>query len=169
VANGAAVAKDTPLLAVANLSALEIEAKVPEIIAHDLALGMAVDIEGSGRSWKGSVSDISPEIVGAEAAVRVRFGDGKPDGLHQGDRLSVRILIDRRSNVLMVQRGAFANQKIGGFIYVIHGSLAERRVVRLGVIGDHEVELLGGVAAGERVVVSGSDAFDGAPRVNIHP
>jgi HlyD family secretion protein len=97
VANNAAIAKDTPLLVVADLSALEIEVKVPESIARNLALGRAVDIEGSGRSWKGSVSGISPEIVGAEATVRVRFGDGKPDGLHQGDRTLVRILIDRQS------------------------------------------------------------------------
>jgi HlyD family secretion protein len=165
VANSAAIAKDTPLLAVADLSAFEIEAKVPESIARDLVLGMAVDIEDSGRSWKGSVSGISPEIAGAGVAVRVRFGDSKPDGLHQGDRLLVRILIDRRSNVLTVQRGAFADRKVGGFIYVIHGSVVERRAVQLGVIGEDKVEILGGVAAGERVVVSGSDAFDGAPRV----
>lgn len=137
--------------------------------ARDLTLGAAADIEGNGRKWKGSLSDISPEIVGAEAAVRVRVGDGNPDGLHQGDRLWVRILIDRRSNVLTVQRGAFPDRKLSGFIYVIHGNVAERRAVRLGVIREDRVEILGGVAAGERVVVSGSGALDGAPRANLTP
>ena len=60
IAPRATVAKDAKLLTVVDLSALEVEVKVPESFARDLASGMGADISGSGGDWKGAVSAISP-------------------------------------------------------------------------------------------------------------
>ena len=77
----------------------------------------------------------------------------------------MRILIARRDDVLMLDRGPFMDQDGGGFAYVVHGDIAERHAVRLGAASVAKVEVLGGLAAGERVVISGTDAFKGADRV----
>src|SRR6185437_10721121 len=92
----ATVAKDTALITVVDLSALEVEINVPESQARDLAPGMGADIEGDGQHWPGSVSAVSPQVVNGEVVARVRFGDAKPEGLRQSQRMSVRILIDQR-------------------------------------------------------------------------
>jgi HlyD family secretion protein len=131
VADRSSVAKDAPLLTVVDLSALEVEIKVTESLARDLRAGMSADLEGGGRHWQGLVSGVSPEVVAGEVTARLRFGSEKPAGLRQSQRLSVRILIDKRDNVLMVDRGAFVDQEGGGFAYIVHGNLAERRPVRL--------------------------------------
>lgn len=167
IADRATVAKDAPLLTVVDLSALEVEIKVPESEARDLASGMAADLEGDGRHWQGSVSAVSPEVVDGEVVARVRFTGDKPEGLRQNQRMSVRILIDRRTNVLMVDRGTFMDQGGGGFVYVVHGNIAERRPVRLGAASIQKVEILDGLSVGDQVVVSGADAFNGADRVII--
>ena len=163
-ADRATVAKDTPLLTVVDLSALEVEIKVPESQARDLAAGMAADLEGNGRHWRGSVSGVSPEVTNGEVVTRLRFLDDKPEGLRQSERLSVRILIDRRERVLMVDRGSFADQG-GGFAYVVHGDIAERHAVRLGAESVQKVEILDGLVEGDQVVVLGTDEFNGADRV----
>ena len=111
VADRASVAKDAPLLTVVDLSALEVEIKVTESLARDLRPGMSADLEGDGRHWQGSVSGVSPEVVAGQVTARLRFGGDKPAGLRQSQRLSVRILIDRRDNVLMVDRGTFVDQE----------------------------------------------------------
>lgn len=167
VTDRATVAKDTALLTVVDLSALEVQIQVPESEAHDLAPGMAADIEGDGQHWQGSVSAVSPEVVDGEVVSRVRFTGDKPQGLRQNQRMSVRILIDRRRNVLMVDRGTFMDQGGGGFIYVVRGNIAERQPVRLGAASIQKVEILDGLSAGDQVVVSGADAFNGADRVII--
>jgi HlyD family secretion protein len=165
VADRASVAKDAPLLTVVDLSALEVEIKVTESLARDLRPGMSADLEGGGHHWQGSVSGVSPEVVAGQVTARLRFGNEKPAGLRQSQRLSVRIFIDKRDNVLMVDRGAFVDQEGGGFAYVVHGNVAERRPVHLGAASIAKVEILDGLAVGDQIVVAGTDAFNGAQRV----
>jgi HlyD family secretion protein len=165
VADRASVAKDAPLLTVVDLSALEVEIKVTESLARDLRPGMAADLEGGGHHWQGSVSGVSPEVVAGQVTARLRFGAEKPAGLRQSQRLSVRIFIDRRDNVLMVDRGSFVDQEGGGFAYIVHGNVAERRPVQLGAASIAKVEILDGLSAGDQIVISGTDAFNGAQRV----
>ncbi len=165
VADRASVAKDAPLLTVVDLSALEVEIKVTESLARDLRPGMNADLEGGGHHWQGVVSGVSPEVVAGQVTARLRFGAEKPAGLRQSQRLSVRIFIDRRDNVLMVDRGSFVDQEGGGFAYVVHGNIAERTPVRLGAASIAKVEILEGLAVGDQIVISGTDAFNGAQRV----
>jgi len=165
VADRASVAKDAPLLTVVDLSALEVEIKVTESLARDLRPGMTADLDGGGHHWQGSVNGVSPEVVAGQVTARLRFGDEKPAGLRQSQRLSVRIFIDRRDNVLMVDRGSFVDQEGGGFAYVVHGNIAERQPVQLGAASIAKVEVLDGLAVGDQIVISGTDAFNGAQRI----
>jgi HlyD family secretion protein len=165
VADRASVAKDAPLLTVVDLSALEVEIKVTESLARDLRAGMSADLEGGGHHWQGVVSGVSPEVVAGQVTARLRFGAEKPAGLRQSQRLSVRIFLERRDNVLMVDRGSFVDQEGGGFAYVVHGNIAERRKVQLGAASIAKVEILEGLSAGDQLVISGTDAFNGAARV----
>ena len=167
VADRATVAKDAPLLTVVDLSALEVEIQVPEGFARDLAVGMPAELSGNGGHWQGSVSAVSPEVVAGQVVARVRFGDDKPEGLRQSQRLSVRILIDSRDNVLMVDRGSFVDQDGGAYAYVVHDDVATKQPIRIGAVSISKVEILDGLKEGDRVVVSGTDAFNGAARVAI--
>jgi HlyD family secretion protein len=165
VADRSSVAKDAPLLTVVDLSALEVEIKVTESLARDLRPGMTADLEGGGHHWQGSVSGVSPEVVAGQVTARLRFGNEKPAGLRQSQRLAVRIFVDKRDNVLMVDRGAFVDQEGGGFAYIVHGNVAERRPVQLGAASIAKVEILDGLSIGDQIVISGTDAFNGAQRV----
>jgi HlyD family secretion protein len=65
----------------------------------------------------------------------------------------------------MVDRGSFLDQEGGGFAYVVHGNIAERRPVQLGGASIAKVEILDGLAAGDQIVISGTDEFKSAQRV----
>ena len=166
VAERASVAKDAPLLSVIDLSLLEVEIKVPESLARDLQPGMGATLEGDGRQWQATLSGVSPEVVAGEVTARLRFMGAVPVGLRQSQRLAVRILIDRRADVMTVERGSFVDQD-AGFAYVVHDGVAERRAVRLGAQSVQKVEILEGLNVGDQIVVSGSDAFNGAERVIV--
>jgi HlyD family secretion protein len=165
IADRATVAKDAPLLTVVDLTALEVDIQVPESFARDLTAGMRADLEGGGHHWNGSVSGVSPQVVSGEVTARVRFDDDRPQDLRQNQHLSVRIYIDRRDNVLLVDRGNFMDQQGGGYAYVVHDDIAQRQPIRLGAASVQKVEILEGLKAGDQVVVSGADAFSGAERV----
>ena len=56
----------------------------------------------------------------------------------------------------------------GRFAYVIEDGVAVRRPIRLGTASVTHVEVLEGLAAGETVVIAGTDTFDDAERVQLN-
>ena len=167
IAPQATVAKDAQLLSVIDLTALEVEVKVPESFARDLAIGMTGEISGNGNTWKGLVSAISPEVVNGEVAARVRFDGATPKQLRQNQRLSVRIVLDHRDNVLTVQRGSFVDESGGSYAYVVKDGIATKTPIRVGASSIDKVEILQGLKEGQQIVISGTDSFKGADRVAI--
>ena len=167
IAPSATVAKDAKLLSVVDLSALEVEVKVPESFARDLAIGMNAQISGNGNQWKGTVGAISPEVVNGEVAARVRFDGDEPAHLRQNQRLTVRILLDKRDNTLTVARGSFVDECGGRYAYVVRDGIAVKTPVTLGPSSIDKVEVLQGLKAGDRIVISGTDNFNGAERVAL--
>lgn len=161
------VAKDAKLLTVIDLSALEVQMQVAESFARELQPGMPGEISGNGKTWKGRVSSISPEVVNNEVSARLRFEGEQPAQLRQNQRLSVRVLLDHRESVLQVARGAFVDEGGGRIAYVIQDGQAVRRPIRLGAQSLSQVEVLEGLKAGETVVISGTEFFKGAERVTL--
>ncbi|WP_334178988.1 efflux RND transporter periplasmic adaptor subunit [Pseudoxanthomonas sp.] len=162
------VAINAPVLSVVDLSVFEVEIKVPESFARDLAIGMPATLTSVGQPYPGQISAVSPEVVNGEVVTRLRFSDKQPPGLRQNQRLSARILMDTRRNVLMVERGPFLEQSGGRYAYVMDGRSAVRRPVQLGVSSLSNVEVLSGLQPGDKVVVSGSDLFGDAERVSVN-
>uniref|UniRef100_UPI000363F544 efflux RND transporter periplasmic adaptor subunit n=1 Tax=Xanthomonas oryzae TaxID=347 RepID=UPI000363F544 len=171
------VAANAPILGVVDLSKFEVEIKVPESFARDLAIGMPAQLtSGSGEPFPGAISAVSPEVVNGEVTARIRFADKQPPGLRQSQsqsqsqsqRMSARVVMDTRRNVLKIERGPFVEQSGGSYAYVMDGNTAVRRPVRIGVSSLGEVQVLSGLQVGDRVVVSGADNFGDAPRVTVH-
>lgn len=167
IAPRATVAQNAQLLTVVDLSALEVEVTVPESFARDLATGMPAEISGNGNDWQGTVGAISPEVVNGEVSARVRFTGKTPEHLRQNQRLSVRIVLDKRDNVLTVARGSFVDESGGRYAYVMHDGIAVKTPVRLGASSIDKVEILQGLKPGDKIVISGTDNFNGAARVVI--
>ena len=167
VAQRANVAINAALMTVVDLSVFEVEVKVPESFARDLAIGMPAQLTASGQDYPGDVSAVSPEVVSGEVTARLRFKDKQPPGLRQNQRVSARILLDTRRNVLMVERGPFVEQGGGRSAWVMDGGSASKRPIRTGVSSLNAVEILGGLQPGDRVVVAGTDQFGDAERIRI--
>jgi len=168
VPQGTNVATSAPILSVVDLSLFEVEIKVPESFARDLAIGIPAQITSNAIQYPALVSAVSPEVVNGEVNARLRFAAGRqPPGLRQNQRLSARIVLDTRRNVLMVERGSFVEQG-GGFAYVVDGSRAQRRPIQTGVSSLGQVEIISGLQPGEKIVISGSDQFGDAERVTLN-
>ena len=76
--------------------------------------------------------------------------------------------MDKRKNVLKVERGPFVDEGGGRSAYVMDGDTAVKRPVRVGASSIDAVETVDGVQAGDRIVVSGTDQFGDAERISIN-
>ncbi|MFP5391280.1 MAG: efflux RND transporter periplasmic adaptor subunit [Gammaproteobacteria bacterium] len=161
------VPANAPLMTLVDLSRLEVELEVPETYVADMGLGMKAVVDLGGASATGTLSALSPEVVKNQVLARVRFEGAQPAGLRQNQRVSARLLIDERPNVLIVPRGSFVEEEGGHFAYVLQGGVAVRTPVTLGATSVAAVEIRAGLKPGDQVVVAGTDSFAHAPRVAI--
>lgn len=164
----AAVSRDMPVMAVVDLTRFEIEAQVPESYADELGLGMQAEVVVGTDRYLGSLVAVSPEIVSNQVSARIRFADRMPPNLRQNQRLTTRILIEEKPDVLALQRGQFLESGGGRVVYVMDGNgLAIRTAIEIGARSLSAVEVAGGLNEGDQVVISSIEQFNGADTVLI--
>jgi HlyD family secretion protein len=168
VTNRSVVPANTPLMTLVDLSRLEVELEVPETYVADLGIGMGAEINYGAGMAKGKLSALPPEVVKNQVLARVRFSDAQPAGLRQNQRITARLLIDEKPNVLMVQRGPFVESEGGRFAYLVRDGIAIRTPVKLGATSVSAVEILGGLKQGDKIVIAGTETFENAERVSIN-
>ena len=156
-----AVAPNMPVLAVVDLTRFEVEAQVPESYSNELAAGMAAEVRVGGREHEARVAAVSPEVRDNQVTVRLRFQGAMPAGLRQNQRLSTRILLEAKYDVLRVARGQFLESGAGRIAYVIDGAVARRVAIGVGARSLNAVEIVAGLEEGDEIIVSSLDAFDG--------
>ncbi|WP_193165054.1 efflux RND transporter periplasmic adaptor subunit [Microbulbifer hainanensis] len=168
VAQRSAVAPNAPLMTVVDLTSFELEAAVPENYADDLGLTMAVEINLGNRKLPGEITAISPEVIGNQVLARVRFTDGQPENLRQNLRLTARILLENRSDVILVKRGAFLDQSGGHYAWKLNDEQQAVRVpIQIGALGLNQVEIVSGLEVGDRIIVSAADELKNAQLVAL--
>lgn len=162
-----AVTANAPLLTVVDLSTYEVEIRIPEAYADEIGSGTRVEIDYAGRKFPGTLTAVSPEVRESQVEGTVAFGDRAPDGLRQNQRVSVRLVLDRRENVLKVPRGPFLESGGGRKVYVLEDGLATLRDIRTGAMSVGEVEILEGLAEGDQILLTDTQQFQGAETVLV--
>ena len=168
IAQKAVVPLNTKLITVVDLSAYAAELEVPESYADDLGIGMAAELQINGQNYAGTVSAISPEVQNNLVLARVQWQGETPAGLRQNQRLSARILFEARDNVLTVPRGPFFESGGGRIVYVVQDGVAHRRQIKPGASSVGAVEVIEGLQAGERIIVSSTSEFEDAESVLLN-
>jgi len=148
-------------MTVVDLTAFEVEADVPESYADDLGLAMPAEIHIGTAVYPATVVSVSPEIVENQVTTRLRFS-ATPPGLRQNQRLTTRILLENKPNVLMVERGQFLESGAGRVAYVLEDDIAHRTPIELGARSLNAVEILGGLNEGDVIITSSIEAFERA-------
>lgn len=161
------VAKNQPLLSVVDLSEYELEVQIPESYADDLALGMEAEVSLNQAKYQGELVAISPEISQGRVQGKIRFKERKLTGLRQNQRLTTRIILERKNNIQYLPRGQFLKTYNGQFAYVISAGSAIKTPIKIGSRSLAKVEVISGLKTGDTVVISDSDIFKDAPSVRI--
>ncbi|WJG10916.1 HlyD family efflux transporter periplasmic adaptor subunit [Aliiglaciecola sp. LCG003] len=169
------VTQNQPILSVVDLSEFELEVDIPESYADDLAIGMQAEVFLNGETHLATLVTISPEIEDNQVNGRVRFAthsnEGaalqQPSGLRQNQRLTTRIMMEKKSNVLTVQRGQFLDSGSGRIAYLVRDGIAHKTNISSGARSLSSVEIVEGLNAGDTIVISSTEQFNGAERILI--
>ncbi len=159
-----------PLLTVMDISRIVARANVPQNQAVLLRVGDAATIEAAGADAPGKVTVVSPATDPASTTVQVWVEAGNPgERLRPGASVRVSIVAATIPNALVVPAAAILPGEDGGaaVAVVASDSVAHLKKVETGVREAGKVQILGGVSAGERVVIEGGVGLDDKAKVRI--
>jgi HlyD family secretion protein len=129
---------------------------------------MSAEVLVGNKKYIASLVSVSPEIIQNQVTTRIRFQDQMPPGLRQNQRLTTRILMEEKNDVLTLQRGQFLDSGGSRVAYVLdEDDIAHRRSIEIGARSLAAVEILHGLSEGEVVVISSIDPFRSADAVLV--
>jgi len=152
-----------------SLGRFKLELRLDEFHLARVREGLGALLTHEGRSHALHVARIDPQVKDGRFTVELNF-DTDPPALQAGQGLDVRLTLGEGSTGLLLPDGGFYADTGGAWAFVLDagGRHAERRPLQLGRRADGVIEVLGGVQAGEQVVVSSYRAFSGASAIDLH-
>ncbi len=152
------VADVRPLLARVHVPAREFRS-----LRTDQQVSLSVD--STGDRLDGVISLVSPVIDSNTGTIKVTVEiEDYPDRIRPGDFVSVRIVTEKRDDVVLVPKESVVSEKGENFVFTVVDSAAVRRPVETGFEDDENIQITSGLDRGELVVVQGQRSLkDGAP------
>jgi membrane fusion protein (multidrug efflux system) len=150
-----------------DTSVIKLDFSVPENFLATLREGLTVRATAPafpGRAFAGKVASIDSRVDMSTRSVTVRALLSNEDGaLRPGMFLNVTLANDERE-ALIIPEQALTPEAERQFVFVVDDGKASRREVRIGGRRPGSVEVLDGLAAGEFVIVEGTQKVrDGVP------
>jgi cobalt-zinc-cadmium efflux system membrane fusion protein len=165
VAPGAYVAEGAPLLHIADMRRLWLEARVPESEVGKLGTpgGASFTVDGYAQPFviepgkNGKLVAVGGVVDAATRTVPAIFEFANPDGaLRLGMTAKARIYASSGTEAVLVPAGAVQDESGTQVVYVQTGGQSfERRIVRTGARDGDRIAILDGLEPGQRVVSKG--------------
>ncbi|PRC94956.1 efflux RND transporter periplasmic adaptor subunit [Solimicrobium silvestre] len=116
------------------------------------------------------VSRVYPQIDKGQFKIDMVFKAEQPAQLNPGQSLDTQIVLGDPKPALLLPTGAFINDSGGAWVFVVspNGTTAERRMVKIGRRSNSQIEVVAGLAAGEKVIVSSYTGFGQATRLQLN-
>ncbi|MBV8518756.1 MAG: HlyD family efflux transporter periplasmic adaptor subunit [Acidobacteria bacterium] len=143
--------------------------QVSEVQASQLAAGQAVDVDVHTGIVRGTVARIDPSVHNGSVTVDVALPRELPSGARPDLSVDATIDVATIANAVFVGRPVQADAKGTLMLFRLapDGTTAVRTSVRTGRMSFNAIEVLGGLAPGDRVILSDTSAFDRFDRIAI--
>ncbi len=163
-----AVTLNQPILTVVDLSAFQVEVDIPESYADSVGIGMPVFVNYNATEYNATLVSVSPEVTNNVIKGRVAFSAEPPPGIKQNQRVSSRVIIEQKDNVLYLPRGSFVQHYGGVKAFVVDGEIATLTNIALGARSIDKIEVVSGLVKGQNVIISNTDFVGDAKVLNLN-
>lgn len=171
---GAMISPSSPILDIADPSMLKATLRVPELKIFSVAVGMPVTLRFDalpGESFGGSVTRIDQYVDPATrtSSVEIVLDNEKQAGgrLRPGMFGQAAIVEKSFAGTLTVPEGALHASETGLYVYVVADGKAAQREVATGIQDGGRVQILGGLAEGDEVIIFGGNNLRDGEAVTV--
>ncbi len=169
---GELAAAGSPLLVIMDVSSVIARAGIPQSQAQYLRIGQPAKINSADGAIEasGRITVISPALDPQGTTVEVWVQAANPGlKLRPGSSVRVAISADRIRDAVVVPLAALVTSSEGGTAVLVVGSdmVAHEKKVKTGVRTNEIAEILEGIDAGVKIVLSGGLGLEDGTRVKL--
>lgn len=144
-----------------DLSDYKVSAQVDEHYIDRVHQGLTATFTQGGKQYGLRVRKIYPEVKEGRFKIDFVFTGERPKNIRTGQTYYVDLQLGESKQAVLIPKGTFYSVTGGNWIFVLDrdGNKAYRRNIRIGRQNPQYYEVLEGLEPGERVIVSGYEAF----------
>jgi multidrug efflux pump subunit AcrA (membrane-fusion protein) len=163
------VQSGTTLARVARPERLKAELRVPQTQARDVQPGQVAYVDTRTDTIPGRVRRVDPNVQGGSVLVEVSLTGDLPAGARPDLNVDGTIELERLTDVLHVGRPAYgqSHSTVSLFKVSEDEGAAERVTVELGRSSVNQIEVVGGLAESDVIILSDMSRYDDVDRVRI--
>lgn len=159
VSVGSLISPGTVITTLDDTSTIRLDFTVPEAFLGIMQEGLAIaanTVAYPGRSFTGRVSSVDSRVDPASRAVTVRADIPNAEGLLKPGMFMTVTLRRAAEAQVIVPEQALVPELGKVFVFVVAADRVQRREITLGARRPGDVQVVSGLAAGERVIVEGT-------------
>jgi HlyD family secretion protein len=151
------------------LDKFKIRLSIDQYYISRVVIGTPGRFELDGQAWNVRVQKVYPEVRQNAFEADVAFVGPIPNSLKRGQTVTVELTFGAPSRSMIVAKGGFYQQTAGRWVYRVaqDGRSAQRVEVRLGRQNPRQVEVLDGLHAGDRIITSSYETFNGVDKLQF--
>lgn len=168
---GQQVTPGANLARVSNPNKLKAEVRIAETQLKDIHIGLPATIDTRNGIIPGHVIRVDPAALNGTVAVDVALDGALPLGARPDMSVDGTIELERLPSVLKIQRPAFGQEKSTVKLFKLDPDEqhAEAVTVQLGRQSVTEIEIIGGLKVGDKVIVSDTSQLgDNVTRIRLN-
>lgn len=144
------------------MDGIKLRANIDERYTSRVFTGQEASCDLGNKTYELEISKIYTNVTGGTFQVDLLFKDEEPAEVKRGQTIQLKVKFSGASDALILRRGGFFQETGGNWIYVLDPSeeYAVKRSIRIGRQNATHYEVLEGLEAGEKVIVSSYDNFN---------
>jgi len=148
---------------------MKLSANIDEFYLPRVHAGQIATIEFGGQTAKVTAWRIYPQVQSGRFTVELRFEGASPPGLVAGEAVQGRLQLGGDTPASILPVGPFLERTGGDWVFVVAADLksAHRRRIKVGRRTTEQLEIVSGLTAGERAIVSDYTSLEKADQVSL--
>ena len=144
-----------------DLSDYKIEALIDEHYIDRVKKGLSATFERQGADFELNVRKVYPEVRDGKFRTDFVFTGERPDNIRSGQTYYINLELGQPTESIIIPRGTFFQSTGGSWIFVLDkdGKKAYRRKIKIGRQNPQYYEVIDGLEAGEKVIVSSYESY----------
>jgi HlyD family secretion protein len=146
---------------------MKLIADVDEFYLARVRTGQTASVILDGKSMNLTVRRVSPQVHNGQFRIDLDFDGASPAALVEGSAAQGRLHLGGDTPAMVLPAGAFLERTGADWVFVVasDGRSAERRRIKVGRRTSEQLEVLSGLATGERAITSDYTGLERADRI----